>query len=207
VHVRHHCMPVTGRAPHASGVDRHRGSRPPSLSSAPPPHGVRVRVGAVTGRPTAAWPAAALLPGVPGAPRPNRGHRGAHARPAQGRPWAPSRTSSRPTAPNAGGCARRCRPRWKAGPATASTRRSAIGPDELDRTYPVVDTQSRTSPQTRGTRRNDLGRLRTFDWIKIDKAVGDGVDRWNDFDDHRPTHCPGSSSTCRAHQYSAKPAT
>src|SRR6266545_3228124 len=37
---------------------------------------------------------------------------------------------------------------------------------------------------------DDLGRLGTFDWIEVDKAVGGGVDRWNDFDDHRADTVP-----------------
>jgi hypothetical protein len=56
-------------------------------------------------------------------------------------------------------------------PSTSANTIGDFGPDSL---YPY----------------DDLGRLGTFDWIEADKAVGGGVDRWNDFDDHRADTVP-----------------
>jgi hypothetical protein len=61
---------------------------------------------------------------------------------------------------------------------------------ELDRAYPVLgNTIGHLGPDSLYPH-DDLGRLRTFDWIEVDKVVGGGVDRWNDFDDHRPDTVP-----------------
>jgi hypothetical protein len=61
---------------------------------------------------------------------------------------------------------------------------------ELDRAYPVVDNAIVHLGPDSLYPHDDLGRLRTFDWIEVDKVVGGGVDRWNDFDDHRPDTVP-----------------
>jgi hypothetical protein len=61
---------------------------------------------------------------------------------------------------------------------------------QLDLTHPVVPNEVvRYMPPARhGV--DDLGRLRTFDWITTAAVVVGGVHRWNDFDQHRPDTVP-----------------
>ncbi len=61
----------------------------------------------------------------------------------------------------------------------------------LDHAAPVLDPNLHDLyPDDRQRQREDIGRLRTFTWVEVDKVVGGGVTRWNDFDRHRPDTVP-----------------
>jgi hypothetical protein len=61
---------------------------------------------------------------------------------------------------------------------------------QLDISHPLVPNKVlRYTPQDR-TGVESLGRVRVFDWIDTATVVGGGVDRWNDFDHHRPDTVP-----------------
>jgi hypothetical protein len=62
---------------------------------------------------------------------------------------------------------------------------------ELNRSSPMIDRLLwLLYPESRHRPREDLGRLRTFAWIEVDKVIAGGGEQWNGFGDHRPDTVP-----------------
>ena len=78
--------------------------------------------------------------------------------------------------------------RWQGTDPDAEIVRRAA---ELDRIRPVLDSGIITLFPNDGWRGNvNLGGLREYAWVELDKVVGGGVEHWNDFSDHRPDTVP-----------------